>query len=73
MAEEKKQPARKPSAKKATSPKLAAAELTCSREPKLTAVTGEQIAERAYYIWADGSGAGAFDDWLRAERELTTA
>ena len=41
---------------------------TRSRKPKVTVVTGEQIAERAYYIWADGSGAGAFDDWIRAER-----
>jgi DUF2934 family protein len=73
MAEEKKQPARKPAAKKTTSRKPAAAKTTRSRKPKVTAVTGEQIAERAYYIWADGSGAGAFDDWLRAERELTTA
>ena len=39
----------------------------------MTVVTGEQIAERAYYIWADGSGAGAFDDWIRAERELAAA
>ena len=72
MAEEKKQPARKPAAKKTTSRKPAAAKTTRSRKPKVT-VTGEQIAERAYYIWADGSGGGEFDNWLQAERELTTA
>jgi len=44
-----------------------------ARKPKVAAVTGEQIAERAYYIWADGSSDDPFANWLRAERELTTA
>jgi hypothetical protein len=52
----------------ATKPKTVRA-----RKPKLVAVTGEQIAERAYYLWADGSGDDPFANWLRAERELQTA
>ena len=72
MAEQKKQPARKPAAKKATARKPAAAKTTRTRKLKVTAVTGEQIAERAYFIWADGSNAGEFENWLQAERELTT-
>ncbi len=42
-------------------------------KPKPAAVTLEQVAERAYYIWADGSCDDPFANWLRAERELTTA
>jgi hypothetical protein len=44
-----------------------------ARKPKTAAVTPEQVAERAYYIWADGSGDDPFANWIRAERELTTA
>ena len=44
-----------------------------ARKPKVAAVTGEQIAERAYYLWADGSGDDPFANWLQAERELQTA
>jgi hypothetical protein len=52
----------------ATKPKVVRA-----RKPKVTAITGEQIAERAYYIWAEGSGDDPFANWIQAERELTTA
>ena len=51
----------------ATKPKTVRA-----RKPKVAAVTPEQVAERAYYIWADGSGDDPFENWIRAERELTT-
>ena len=34
------------------------------------AVTHEQIARRAYEIWASGQGGSDFDNWTRAEREL---
>ena len=44
-----------------------------ARKPKAPAVTAEQVAERAYYIWADGSGDDPFANWLQAERELQTA
>jgi hypothetical protein len=44
-----------------------------ARKPKAAAITAEQVAERAYYIWADGSGDDPFANWVRAERELTTA
>ena len=44
-----------------------------ARKPKAAAITPEQVAERAYYIWADGSGDDPFANWIRAERELQTA
>jgi len=44
-----------------------------ARKPKAPPVTAEQVAERAYYIWADGSGEDPFANWLQAERELLTA
>ncbi len=34
-------------------------------------VTHDHIAERAYYISLE-SGGDAFENWLRAERELAT-
>ena len=36
------------------------------------AVTHEHIAERAYYISLE-TGGDAFENWLRAERELVVA
>ena len=44
-----------------------------ARKPKAPAITAEQVAERAYYIWADGSGDDPFANWIRAEHELQTA
>jgi hypothetical protein len=44
-----------------------------ARKPKAAAITPEQVAERAYYIWAEGSGDDPFANWLQAERELQTA
>jgi hypothetical protein len=52
----------------ATKPKVVRA-----RKPKAPPITAEQVAERAYYIWADGSGDDPFANWIRAERELQTA
>ena len=52
----------------ATKPKTVRA-----RKPKVVAVRGEQIAERAYYLWVEGSGDDAFTNWIRAEGELQTA
>ena len=37
------------------------------------AVTHDQIAERAYLLYVDGSEGDAFEHWVRAERELTAA
>jgi len=42
-------------------------------KPKVAAITPEQVAELAYYIWAEGSGDDPFANWIRAERELQTA
>jgi hypothetical protein len=33
-------------------------------------VTHEEIARRAYEIWKSGRGGTAFENWVRAEREL---
>jgi hypothetical protein len=71
MAAEKKPRAAKAETKTTTAttkPKTVRA-----RKPKVAAVTGEQIAERAYYLWVEGSDGDAFAHWVRAERELTAA
>ena len=77
MAAEKKPRAAKAKAEtKTTTTKKAAAakpKVVRARKPKAPAITAEQVAERAYYIWADGSGDDPFANWIRAERELTTA
>ena len=77
MAAEKKPRAAKAKAEtKTTTTKKAAAakpKVVRARKPKAHAITAEQVAERAYYIWADGSGDDPFANWIRAERELTTA
>ena len=78
MAAEKKPRAAKAEAEttKTTATKTVAAtkpKTVRARKPKVVAVTGEQIAEKAYYLWADGSGDDPFANWLQAERELQTA
>jgi hypothetical protein len=78
MAAEKKPRAAKAKADtttKTTAAKKAVAakpKVVRARKPKAPAITAEQVAERAYYIWADGSGDDPFANWIRAERELTT-
>ena len=34
------------------------------------AITQDQIAQRAYEIYASGNGGSETDNWFRAEREL---
>jgi hypothetical protein len=51
----------------------AKAKVVRTRKPKPIAVTPAQIAERAYYIWAEGSPGDALEHWVQAERELTGA
>ena len=46
----------------------APAKLAAATAPK--AITHDQIARRAYEIWASGHGGSEFDNWVRAEREL---
>jgi hypothetical protein len=36
-------------------------------------ITHDDIARRAYEIWASGQGGSEFDNWTRAERELRGA
>ena len=79
MAAEKKPRAAKAKAetttRKTTATKAAATKPKAvrARKPKAPAITTEQVAERAYYSWADGSGDDPFANWLQAERELQTA
>lgn len=84
MAAEKKPRATKATAKTGSTKKTettakvpaAKSKTPRARKPKAVtavAVTSDMIAERAYYIWADGSGGDAFANWVRAERELTAA
>jgi hypothetical protein len=63
---------KKPRAAKATTSKTTKPKLVRARKPKVTAITPDQIAERAYFLWAEGSDGDAFEHWVRAERELTT-
>jgi hypothetical protein len=59
-------PARKPAVRKPVVRRRRAAAAA-------PAVTHDQIAERAYRLYLDGSEGDAFAHWLRAERELTAA
>jgi hypothetical protein len=45
------------------------------RKPKVetSKPTHDEIAERAYFLHLEESGADALGNWLRAERELTAA
>lgn len=43
-------------------------------KPVEATVTREQaVAERAYYLWLEGSGSDDFERWARAERDLALA
>jgi hypothetical protein len=53
-----------------TSKAPAARKRTVRRKPALP--TQEEIATRAYFLHLEG-GVDAFENWLRAERELATA
>jgi hypothetical protein len=64
MAAEKKPRAAKAKAKAETKTTRTTAttkpKTVRARTPKAAAITAEQVAERAYYIWADGSGDDPF-------------
>jgi hypothetical protein len=47
-------------------PKVAAAAAPAAKK----VVTHDQIAKRAYEIWASGKGGSEADNWHRAEQEL---
>jgi len=38
--------------------------------PVARQVTQDDIARKAYEIWASGQGGSEYDNWVRAEREL---
>ena len=75
MAAEKKPRAAKANATTKTTKTTATAgpKAVRARQPRTAAITPEPVAERAYYIWADGSEDDPFANWLQAERELQTA
>ena len=50
--------------------KKAAPKRTRTRKVASAPVTHEHVAERAYYISLE-AGGDAFENWLRAESELT--
>lgn len=59
-------------------PKKATTKKTTTRVRKTKSVqatvTREQaIAERAYYLWLEGSGGDDLERWTRAERDLAVA
>jgi hypothetical protein len=43
------------------------------KAPAATEVRFEHVAERAYYLWLEGSGGDPTAHWLQAERELAAA
>lgn len=58
-------------AKKAASTATAVRKRT-TRKKAAPAITPEQIAERAYYLYLE-RGGDELENWLHAERELVTA
>ena len=49
---------------------------TAASTPTLNArrpITHDEIAKKAYEIWKSGRGGTAFENWVRAERELRAA
>ena len=51
-------------------PKVAAKSVAGPKIAAKAEITHTQIAQRAYEIWASGTGGSEFDNWCRAEREL---
>ena len=66
---EAKQKTTRTTARKSTERKPARKSTTRGR--KTAAVAHEHIAERAYYLSLE-RGGDAFENWIQAERELTT-
>ena len=44
--------------------------LTAKKPATPLAITQDQIAKRAYEIYASGNGGSETDNWFRAERDL---
>jgi hypothetical protein len=59
-------PSRKDTTKKAETPTR---RRTVTRRKKAPVITEEMIATRAYYLHLE-EGGDAFENWVRAEREL---
>jgi hypothetical protein len=65
----------KPAASKPAASKPAASRPTSSRKPNTRRRKADQgeISKRAYFIHLEEGGCDQLGNWLRAERELTTA
>ena len=64
MATPKKAPKKAATTKKTTT-------RARTTKPVQATVTAEQaVAERAYYLWLEGTGANDLERWTQAERDL---
>ena len=69
MPEKRAKPTKSPkSAKSADKPVASRKRATGSRKP-----SHDEIAERAYFIHLEEGGSDELENWLRAERELSTS
>ena len=65
-------PAKRTESKSSKAPSTRKPALRRKRVAPITEVSHDDIATRAYYIHLEG-GHDPFENWLRAEAELTTA
>jgi hypothetical protein len=65
-------PAKRTESKSSKAPSTRKPALRRKRIAPITEVSHDDIATRAYYIHLEG-GHDPFENWLRAEAELTTA
>jgi hypothetical protein len=66
------EPVVKSTTRKSPVPRSTKAKATTNAEPASTkaAPTADQIAQRAYELWQNGTPGSELDHWLMAEREL---
>jgi hypothetical protein len=65
-------PAKRTESKSSKAPSTRKPAVRRKRVAPITEVSHDDIATRAYYIHLEG-GHNPFENWLRAEAELTTA
>ena len=65
-------PAKRTESKSSKAPSMRKPAVRRKRVAPITEVSHDDIATRAYYIHLEG-GHDPFENWLRAEAELTTA
>jgi hypothetical protein len=64
MATPKKAP------RKATTTKKTTTRARSTKPAEATVTVEQAVAERAYYLWLEGTGANDFERWAQAERDL---